>query len=287
MKLTSSYLDTTQNQYKVNLHAHTTNSDGRLSPQEIVDLYAQEGYDSLMISDHDFVTDPASVNARSMTLIPGYEITAFGPHILHVNADEVLPLDADRQFMIDRVNTGEGFAIMNHPNWGENFNHCDQRELAALQGYVGIEIYNGVTDRAEGSAYAADRWDRLLSQGRRIWGFGHDDIHRLQDLKLGWNMVFADDADASNLLNAMRAGNFYVSTGVTIRSIRTDLGKIEIESPDTQAFRVLRDHGMVLATVEGSVLQYELPQVTPLSYLRVECYGAGTRMAWTQPFFVE
>ncbi|NLO34124.1 MAG: hypothetical protein GX117_12365, partial [Candidatus Hydrogenedentes bacterium] len=88
-------------------------------------------------------------------------------------------------------------------------------------------------------------------------------------------------------LNAMRAGNFYVSTGVTIRSLRTDLGKIEIESPDTHAYRVLRDHGMVLATVEGSVLLYELPQVTPISYLRVECYGAGTRMAWTQPFFVE
>ena len=56
---------------KGNLHAHTTESDGKRSPQAVVNDYAARGYDFLMISDHDKLTDPAKLDARGMTLIPG------------------------------------------------------------------------------------------------------------------------------------------------------------------------------------------------------------------------
>ena len=45
-------------QYKAALHTHTTLSDGRFSPQAVVDLYHQHGYDILSITDHDHVTYP-------------------------------------------------------------------------------------------------------------------------------------------------------------------------------------------------------------------------------------
>lgn len=287
MKLISPYRQGPFKQYKGNLHTHTTNSDGLLPPQKAVDLYAGLGYHFLMLSDHDLVTDTRVLDPHGMTLIPGYEITAEGSHILHVKADRPLPIDADRQVMLDAINAANGLAIMNHPNWGEDFTHCEQAELEALDGYLGIEIYNGVSERAEGTALATERWDMLLSRGRRVWGFGNDDTHLAEDSGITWNMVFAEDAAEASLLESMRLGNFYVSTGIVIDSIRAEGNRIEIESHGTQCFRVVRDHGMILATVEGPVLRFEAPDVWPLSYLRVECYGAGTRMAWTQPFFAD
>lgn len=38
---------------RANLHAHTTCSDGDLSPAELIDAYAARGYDALAITDHD------------------------------------------------------------------------------------------------------------------------------------------------------------------------------------------------------------------------------------------
>jgi hypothetical protein len=42
----------TGNWYKGNLHAHSTISDGLLTPDEVVKLYAGKGYDFLAITDH-------------------------------------------------------------------------------------------------------------------------------------------------------------------------------------------------------------------------------------------
>ncbi len=286
MVLISPYKNGTYQQYKGNLHTHTTNSDGSLTPQKAVDLYAGMDYHFLMLSDHDHITKTDTLDHRGMTLISGYEITAEGSHVLHVQADRLLARTPNRQPMINAINAQGGLAIMNHPNWGENFIHCPQRELEQLQGYIGLEIYNGVSERAEGAALATDRWDMLLSQRRRVWGFGNDDMHEAEDSGITWNMVFAEDASAPSLLKAIRMGNFYVSTGVKIENIRVEGKRLEIESADTQCYRVVRDHGGILDTVEGSKLTYEPPDIYPLSYIRVECYGAGTRMAWTQPFWV-
>lgn len=287
MKLVSPYPADLSGQYKGNLHSHTTRSDGTLAPQKVIDMYAEAGYHFLMLSDHDTITDDPALNNRSMTLIRGYEITASGSHMLHVHAEGVLHPTRDRQPMIDAVIARGGLAIMNHPNWGEDFIHCAQEELERLNGYVGVEIYNGVSERAEGAALATDRWDILLSRGRCVWGFGNDDLHEPEDFGITWNMVFSENASEAALLEALRTGSFYVSTGVRIEHIAVHGNEIEIDSPDTQCFRVVRDHGMILATVEGSQLRYTVPERYPLSYVRVECYGAGVRMAWTQPFWVE
>ena len=39
-----------------NLHTHTTNSDGTHDMQNVINTYANLGYDFLSISDHDIFT---------------------------------------------------------------------------------------------------------------------------------------------------------------------------------------------------------------------------------------
>ncbi len=45
-------------QYKANLHTHSTISDGSMSPQAVVDLYHQNDYTILSITDHNNVSYP-------------------------------------------------------------------------------------------------------------------------------------------------------------------------------------------------------------------------------------
>src|ERR1019366_4829251 len=126
-----------------NLHTHTTQSDGERPMQAVVDDYAGRGYDFLMFSDHDTHTGPeqyAKLHAHELLVLPGNEITRNGPHLLHVNASQRVEPHADRQRVIDDIRTGPGFAIINHPNWEQHFNHCPFENLVRWQGYCGLEI---------------------------------------------------------------------------------------------------------------------------------------------------
>lgn len=64
----------------IDLHLHTTASDGRLTPVELVDRAAQAGLTVLSITDHDTVQaiDEATpeASARGLRVVPGVEITA-------------------------------------------------------------------------------------------------------------------------------------------------------------------------------------------------------------------
>jgi PHP-associated len=270
-----------------NLHAHTTNSDGSCSPQETANAYAALGYDFIMVSDHDHFTDPDGIQTGKMVLIPGSEITHGGPHILHVNTREALEPAYRRQDVLDTVRGNGGFAIMCHPNWEEHFNHCPQETLEALDGYAGIEILNGVVTVAAGNALATDRWDQLLSKGRRVWGYAHDDCHAPEHFGLAWNMVQCARRDPASIVDALREGRCYASSGVVIDTIDTDETTITVRARNAQRVIAYSDHQKQVRAVDGDVLTIEVPDQPPYTYLRFECCGKGEQRAWTQPFFIE
>ena len=43
---------TGKRRYKINLHCHSTRSDGRISYEEVLAAYARAGYDMLAVTDH-------------------------------------------------------------------------------------------------------------------------------------------------------------------------------------------------------------------------------------------
>lgn len=64
----------------IDLHLHTTASDGRLTPSELVALAATAGLRTISVTDHDTVAaiDETTrlAEARGMHVVPGAEITA-------------------------------------------------------------------------------------------------------------------------------------------------------------------------------------------------------------------
>jgi predicted metal-dependent phosphoesterase TrpH len=70
---------------KADLHLHTTASDGRLEPKEMVSLAVKVGLDVIAITDHDTIDGikPALAAAEafpSLMVIPGVEINTDVPH---------------------------------------------------------------------------------------------------------------------------------------------------------------------------------------------------------------
>lgn len=64
---------------RIDLHLHSTHSDGLLGPTEMVDLAAQVGLDVMALTDHDTFAGLPSATARAAELgieiIPGLEIS--------------------------------------------------------------------------------------------------------------------------------------------------------------------------------------------------------------------
>jgi hypothetical protein len=272
-----------------NLHCHSTRSDGSRPPQGVIDDYARRGYDFLMLSDHDVFSSPedyAQWDARGMLLINGNEVSAGGVHILHVDADRRVEPAKRRQQVIEEVNKTKGFTIVAHPNWTNNFDHCPAEKMLEWTGYLGVEVYNGLVEWHSGSAYGDDKWDMALSEGKRIWGFANDDSHTgVHDIQLGWNVVYTHDKSVKGLIEAMRAGRFYPSTGVTIADVKVEGDKITITTKDAHRIAAILDHGRRFACVDASTMTITVPEGA--TYVRFECFGVGERMAWTQPFFIE
>jgi hypothetical protein len=269
-----------------NLHTHTTRSDGSRDVQTVLNDYAERGYDFLSLSDHDIYTsaeDYGQWDGRGMILIPGNEITRNGPHMLHVHADQFVEPVADRQAAIDAVTSGQGFVIVNHPDWQSGFNHCPIENLRAWKGYAGIEIYNGVICRLDGSPYALRKWETLLTEGRRVWGYANDDSHSAVDVALGWNVVYARERTPSAVVEALRTGRFYASTGVKITAIQTEGNRIHIETTNAERIVAHTKWGHREAVVDAPEITLDVPEHLP--YVRFECWGRGEQFAWTQPFF--
>lgn len=287
-KLEHPYHDLTGGQWlRGNLHTHTTRSDGKREPQVVLDDYAQRGYDFLMISDHDIFTsakDYERWNARGMTLIPGNEVSLNGPHILHVDGDRFIEPTAQRQLVLGAIQASRGFAVVNHPNWEEAFDHCPIASMREWVGYIGLEIYNGVIGRLPGSPYATNKWDMLLHEGWRPWGFANDDSHREEDVELGWNMVYAPTKTPAAIVEGMLLGRFYPSTGVVISSIRVTGMRIRVETTNAQRIVAIHRCGKRFAFADSPSIEVDVPADS--GYVRFECWGAGESFAWTQPFFV-
>ncbi len=271
-------------QLKGNLHAHTNLSDGKRAIQDVIDDYAERGYDFLMISDHDKYADLSKVNLRGMILISGSEISAKGPHILQAGSHAPVAADANRQQVIDDINNSGAFPIICHPRWDSSFNHCPQGMLDNLRNYNGLEIYNGGVRFSPGSPDATGNWDMLLSRGRVLWGHASDDSHSENEVERGWDIVFVDEKTEEAILEALRNGAFYCSTGVSITDITVNDNQVHIKTANADLIEVVTADGYVIKEAESNEITYKIDRKMDL-YCRFACYGRGLKMAWTQPFF--
>lgn len=112
------------------LHAHTTWSDGQLTPAELVDLYGEHGFDVLAVTDHSVRLDDPMPSAVDPWTWPAY--------ITEIRAE------AER--------AGEQYGLLVIPGL-ELSDNCDDPDLSAHALALGLEqhvsVDAGIVDALE------------------------------------------------------------------------------------------------------------------------------------------
>lgn len=206
--------------------------------------------------DHEIALRPLSEfrvrleQAEKFLLIPGEEISdAVGRLPIHLNATnvtEVLPPargESVREAIANNVRaaadqaqrSGRQILVhLNHPNFGWA---VTPEDLAFVAEERFFEIYNGHPsvhqlgdETRPGLELFWDiantlRIDRFASPP--LFGLGTDDSHNYHGVQgatpgRGWIEVRADKLEADALISAIHRGDFYASSGVTLRDVRFD-----------------------------------------------------------------
>ncbi|KAJ2378792.1 hypothetical protein IW150_000573 [Coemansia sp. RSA 2607] len=149
-------------------HAHTTVSDGRLTPEQLVEYSIAQGFNAVIVTDHNTVRGGLQAERYAMSkysdkivVIPGMEYSNCRIHMNFININTTVsvgnkefPTDQDMQRAIDRVHELGGLVIVNHIPWSNHtlerlntprlVNHPSVESLISW-GVDGFEIVNQAT----------------------------------------------------------------------------------------------------------------------------------------------
>jgi len=289
------------------LHAHTTNSDGDLSPEKLARHYEWAGYDVLAITDHWVRTVERST--RKLVVIPSTELNATcggreqDAHVLAlgVDADPVIPENefAPLPDVVSWIVANGGVPYVAHPYWSglrtEQFEDCP--------GLAGIEVWNAGCELEIGRGGSTVHWDEALERGRLLWGIAADDSHHPGfDSGFAWTIVRAADRSQEAVLDALRSGGFYASTGPSIDAVTVDEIAVTVECSPAASVTLVssrargaranagrlghpKDSEILARDLNGLITAARLERPYDVPYGRIEVTDPAGGRAWTNPLW--
>jgi predicted metal-dependent phosphoesterase TrpH len=166
--------------FVLDVHSHTTFSDGRLTPEQAVKYAIAEGLDGIVVTDHQNIlgSEAAQTYAEraypgQLVVLRGLEYTTCRCHLNLVgvqNDSEILPLikawptDSELEAVINATHAAEGIVILNHIPWSTNIhqntrneprmeNHPTRDQFVAM-GIDAIEVAGGFVFDLQSAIYA-------------------------------------------------------------------------------------------------------------------------------------
>jgi hypothetical protein len=139
-------------------------------------------------------------------------------------------------------------------------------------------------------------WDDILSDGVVLYGIAVDDAHNFKTPAdktkatpgHGWVMVRAANLGAGEILRALEQGDFYASTGVTLRAYSAGGNGIKIEiaeeSQSKYTVQFIGRSGKILKVVTANPAAYTFNGDE--FYVRAKVIESNGKAAWTQPVFL-
>lgn len=195
----------------LNLHIHSTYSDGSGNFHEIAQAALSAELDAVIVTDHNLLLKGKDAlyyrNGKRMLLLVGEEVHDMqgspGNHLLILNyPKEIAHLASNMQLLINEANHQNAITILAHPYESEikAFNvrafGWDQWEV---KGFTGIEIFNQMSEfknrsrnlfalllnalfpkrfLTEANPKALAKWDELLNAGHRVFAYTGSDAHQ-------------------------------------------------------------------------------------------------------------
>lgn len=281
-----------KNRQKVNLHLHTSLSDGSRSVEEAARIYRGAGYDAIAVTDH-WKVYPTS-EFEGMTLISGVEYNIGGTdcgtgvyHILGLGMDCAPASVTEKsgpQEIIDAIHSQRGLAVLAHPAWSLN----TPEMIAALRGIDATEIYNTISgvhmSRREDSSIIIDM---LASRGIAFPLLADDDTHAYDsDHCFAWIMAECDDNSQESILRAVRERKFYATQGPEVH-LRREGDTFIAETSPCREIIFHSNLSWVPRVFAGDYIREAAYKVhAEEKFVRAEVVDVHGRRAWTNIEFV-
>ena len=306
-------------QWKGNLHMHTNRSpDCHTDYHDALNQYKAQGYHFCLVSDHEKYWDSPEMDSKDFCVLSGvesafwrnqtrdYMLTKHDVTSMHLNMikdvtvtdaepgyahDQILPRPMD--YGLDSWNDyiqmlrDKGHIVMlNHPNWSR----LAPEMMLGIRGCFAFEIYNTSSILEVGCNDDEEIWDYCLNRGKFIYAAAGDDTHLYAGEGVccggGFNMVSAKELNAASLVTAMKAGQFYPSTGPVIHEMRVEDGTLYMRFSPAQSVRVIGGPGFGTgkAVPKGDTFtEYTWKVKDGLRFFRVTVTDPTGGIAWTQP----
>lgn len=291
--------------WRGNLHTHSNLSDGQRTPAEVCAFYARNGYDFIALTEHFLerynwpVADTRPYRSAHFTTIIGAELHPMQDrmelgrewHILAVGLPfdfAPSPLAETGPELAQRALAAGAYVAAAHPMWYL----MTDRDVRALGPIHAVEIYNAGCHDDSDSADSTYMLDLVLEQGMRVTACATDDAHfvpNTHDRAAGWVMVKSETLDPDALLAALKAGDYYSSTGPVIHDLQATPGKgLTVHCSPAERVFMIGARARYQAVGEQGVTEAEFDLSEWASpWARVVVRDAAGKKAWTNPIWLE
>lgn len=297
------------NYYKANLHCHSTVSDGKLTPEQVKELYMSNGYSIVAYTDHDkFVTHNELTDENFLALngaeieilseIPPNKFTKLCHFCIissndkpmediYEGCEKIYSTDGISSMMKKARDNGY-FVTYNHPKWSmENY--------PVYMGYDGMhamEIYNynciaeGIDERN------SSEYDEMLRGGKKVFCLATDDNHnnpKYHDWFGGFTMIKSTDLAYNSICDALFAGDFYASEGPIIHDLWYEDGMVHITFDSANEAIIIKDSraGRKVKAENGkTICEASFPIYENDGYFRIVVEATDGKRAYTNAYFI-
>jgi hypothetical protein len=212
----------------------------------------------------------------------GYHLVALGvPHGFELRDGDT----ADANACIRAVRKAGGETILGHPFW------CGLRydQTSCLKDIIALEVFNTQADRmARGESNEA--WSHLLDAGRHLPAVAVDDTHDPIDMFCGWTMLKMRSLSEAAVIDAVRTGSGYSSTGPEVHDFAVRRGHVEVACSPAAAVYLVAQNGngaRVMSRPGRTFKSIREPLRPRWDYVRAVVVDDRGMKAWTNPIVLK
>lgn len=306
--------------YKANLHAHTTFSDGRWTPQRLKEEYQSRGYAVVAVTDHRFYRWHQELDGPGFLTLAAFEgdLNQGSPDRLfptdktyHLNFYDTRPQTRPAGYQpplppqgtygdvaalnayLAQMNDDGFLCCYNHPWWSMQ----DHGDYKGLKGIFAMEIYNHGCEHDGLYGYAPQAYDELLRQGLRIGCLATDDNHDvyepdhpLSDSFGGVTMLKLPGLSYANVIDALKNRRYYATTGPELYDLAVRGGALHVRcSPVERIYAVLAGRATYKAVAPAgrTITEAVFPLKGDEGWLRIDCQDGQRRHAYSPAYFLD
>ena len=185
--------------------------------------------------------------------------------------------------------------MLNHPHWSL----LTSPEVEDENPYHAVEIINYATEWLENMGDGSVFWTEMLLRGCKLWNGGSDDNHNGHspadgdvdslycDSFGGFTVVKAADRSPQAIIEAMKAGSFYTSTGPSIYEFYVEDDYVHVVCSPCVRIYINGERRQYQRKLGRHVTEFVTKLKGDEKLIRAECMDAAGRSAYSNPIFFD